>query len=252
METNVSYTIVGLFVISLFAAIIMGVIWLSVGFKIETNTTYKVYMKESVSGLNVDAPVEFNGVNVGTVKRIQIDQQDPQSVELLLSVNDSTPVTAGTRAMMNTRGLTGVGFIALQDKGLDREPLKKMPHEEYMVIPTAPSLFLRIDTALSKFNESMRNISDSIQSLLNKDNLDSIQQSLKNIETLSRDLSPLIKTSNDAIYLFSNQTLPMATQTLMNLDGVISNLNSITAEMKQNPSVIIRGKTARPLGPGEK
>lgn len=252
METNVSYTVVGLFVLSLFAAIIMGIIWLSAGFKLETNTTYKVYMKESVSGLNVDAPVEFNGVNVGTVKGIWIDQQDPQSVELLLSVKDSTPISEGTRAMMNTRGLTGVAFIALQDKGLSREPLKKLPGEEYFVIPTAPSLFLRIDTALSKFNESMRNISDSVQSLLNKDNLNSIHQSLKNIEKLTRELSPLIKTSNDAIYLFSNQTLPVATQTIMNLDNVINNLNAVTSEMKQNPAVIIRGKTSRPLGPGEK
>jgi phospholipid/cholesterol/gamma-HCH transport system substrate-binding protein len=58
METNVNYTIVGVFVISLMAVTIFTIIWLSSGFSSNVTKMYKVYMTESVSGLNIDSPVE--------------------------------------------------------------------------------------------------------------------------------------------------------------------------------------------------
>ena len=73
METNVNYTLAGVFVISLITAIVIGVIWLSSGFGSgQDYALYNVFMNESVSGLSADGPVEFNGVNVGTVSAIKI------------------------------------------------------------------------------------------------------------------------------------------------------------------------------------
>ena len=108
METKVNYTMVGLFVIGLFSAIVMSVIWLSAGMTATEYTVYQVLMKESVSGLSIDAPVEFNGVNVGNIKNIEISQKDPQVVIVLLNVKEHTPITVGTRATLNMKGLTGI------------------------------------------------------------------------------------------------------------------------------------------------
>src|SRR5690554_4942849 len=115
MDTNVNYTIVGIFVVSLVAAMVFGIIWLSAGFSSIQNTSYEIYMKESVAGLNVDSVVEFNGVNVGTVKKIEIDPIDPRLVYVLLSIKSTTPVSQGTKATLNTKGLTGVAYVALED-----------------------------------------------------------------------------------------------------------------------------------------
>ena len=69
MESNIHYTAVGAFVIGLMICVIMTILWLSSGFFNEENfSLYKVYMRESVSGLSVDSTVEYNGVVVGTVK----------------------------------------------------------------------------------------------------------------------------------------------------------------------------------------
>ena len=86
METNVNYTLAGLFVISLLSIVVIGIIWLSAGFNRADYTLYEVYMKESVSGLSVDGPVEFNGVNVGTVNMIKISHTNPKLVELFLKI----------------------------------------------------------------------------------------------------------------------------------------------------------------------
>jgi phospholipid/cholesterol/gamma-HCH transport system substrate-binding protein len=87
METNVNYTIVGIFVISIISVIILAIIWLSSGLSTQTYTIYKVLMQESVSGLSPDSVVEYNGVNVGSVTTIQINKKNPQIVEVLLKID---------------------------------------------------------------------------------------------------------------------------------------------------------------------
>jgi len=251
METNVRYTIAGAFVIVLLTAITLGVIWLSAGFSVETYDIYKVYMKESVSGLAVDAPVEFNGVNVGTVRRIQISQRDPKLVELLLRVRSSTPITQATRATMNMRGLTGVTFISLRDQGTDERKIPTFPGEEYPVIQTSPSFITRFDTALTELSQSLRSVSTSIQELLSKENINLMKDIMINIHSITKQLSPLLIRGLNTIDVFNRETLPATNQALINMDNIISNITKITTEMKTNPSVIIRGKEPQPLGPGE-
>lgn len=237
METNVNYTVVGAFVISLLAAIILGIIWLSSGFTVETSSTYLVYMQESVTGLSVEASVEYNGVNVGSVTEINLNKYNPHLVELMLSIKSGTPITHGTEATLATKGITGIAFVALKDKGSDLAPLKALPGQKYPIIKTAPSLFLRIDTALEKLTKSLSQVSNSIQSLLDAENLRSIKSTLKNLDQSSNRLSP-------ALQVISTQTIP-------EMNRVFSNMDSITKEIKDNPSILIRGSAQQPLGPGE-
>src|SRR3989442_13692913 len=69
--------------------------------------TYQMRTHESVSGLIVDAPVEFHGVEVGRVKRVELT--DPNSVNILLSVKKEAPVTSATVATITARGLATRG-----------------------------------------------------------------------------------------------------------------------------------------------
>jgi len=259
METNVRYTIAGLFVIVLFACMTLGIIWLSAGLSVETYEYYNVFMKESVSGLAVDGAVEYNGVSVGTVKSIKINRKDPELVELLLRIRSSTPITEDTTATLNMRGLTGVTFIALRDKGTSRILLRAKPGEPYPVIKTAPSLLMRFDQALTQLNASFHDVSVSVnavstqmQKLLDDKNIQHFSNVLQNLTTATQKLSPLIQNSYYMLDTLNRQTLPAANQAISNMNSVMNNMNAVSLELKQNPSVIIRGKTPQPLGPGEK
>lgn len=251
METNVNYTIVGLFVIVLTTVIVLTIIWLSSGLSAESYSTYKVYMKESVSGLSIDSAVEFNGVNVGTVTSIEISKKDPQLVELLLKIKHSTPVSQGTRAMLNSRGLTGITYIALQDKGADRRHLPILPGETYAVINTSPSLYLRIDTALGQFSTNFHRISLAIESLLNKENLQLLKAILRNTEIATKELTPFMHSGIDTLNVVTNQTLPLTNEVIGTIGIVTQNLQTLTDELKENPAVLLRGKAVPALGPGE-
>lgn len=272
MESKVNYTIVGAFVIVLFSAIIFIILWLSSGFAFIQKKTYLVYMTESVSGLSVDSVVEYNGVNVGSVKQIVINHQNPRIVELLLSINNDTPITEGTRATLNTKGLTGVAYVALKDQGTERTPLRTLPNQPYPVIKTSPSLFMRLDIALSSITMNFQKVSQSIRALLDQQNLLTIKQTLLNIQQItgtlaaqsqkmtavientakaSEQLTPLLRSSSSAVQLIQTQTLPAANEALINLNNMMSNLAEVSAIIKQNPAVMIRGKSPKSLGPGE-
>lgn len=273
METNVSYTIVGAFVITLLTAIILAIIWLSSGFSFDQYKTYLVYMQESVSGVSVDSPVEFNGVDVGTVKSISLNRKNPQLVELLLSIKNDTPLTKGTVATLNSRGFTGIAYVALKDKSTDLRPLVRERGQPYPVIPATPSLLMRLDTALTKVSKSIQSVSESIQTLLNKENQQSIKGILINIEQVTGNLAannrklnvildntakasaqfaPLLKSSQYTMQMLERQTLPATYQLLNNLNDVARTLSQVAGELKQNPSVFIRGAAPGAPGPGEK
>jgi phospholipid/cholesterol/gamma-HCH transport system substrate-binding protein len=266
METNVNYTIVGVFVVSLLAVIILGIIWLSAGFSVEKYTMYRVYMTESVSGLSIDAPVEYNGVNIGAVKSIKLNSHNPHLVDILLQIKSNTPITQATRATLNIRGLTGITYMALQDKGSDMRPLRIRDGQEYPVIETSPSLFLRLDTALSNLNTNLTQVATSMRSLLDDENLRSIKFTLSSMREISRTLAAnsaqftmmmhntakASQTLVPAMDTFMTQTLPSVNYAIHNLDTVSHNLSEISTEIKQNPAILIRGKAPQALGPGEK
>jgi phospholipid/cholesterol/gamma-HCH transport system substrate-binding protein len=244
METNVNYTIAGMFVITLVSIIIFAIIWLSAGFSFVQYDTYQVNMNEAVTGLNVDAQVDYNGVTVGKVAKIAINPHNPRLVELLLKIKHDTPITEGTRAKLDVRPLTGVASVALEDQGLNMTPLRKLPHQPYPVILTTPSIYLRLDAVFTQITHSFHQMSEdfqqitaSVEKLLDKDNLHSFKETLHSAQNM--------------MHLLELQTVPSANQTVTNMATITGNLSEISAEIKQNPAVLIRGQTQPPLGPGE-
>lgn len=272
METNVNYTIVGAFVIILFSFIVLAIIWLSSGFSFQQYSKYMIYMQESISGVTLDSPVEFNGVNVGTVSEIKLNHRNPQLVELILKIKSSTPVTQGTVATLTTRGVTGITYVALKDKSTDLRPLVVVGNQPYPVIKTAPSFFMRIDTILNQLSTNLHEVTQSIQAVLDKENLKSIKEILANMQDVTHALAnnsdrlnqilenttkasaqfgPMLQSSTSTMRTLETQTLPATYQLLNNLNEMTRNLNQVTIELKQNPSVLIRGPGAPQLGPGE-
>ena len=71
MEAKFNFAVVGIFVLTLGAALIGGVLWLTSGkYYGKSYKTYVTYMTESVAGLNLNAPVKYRGVDVGIVRKI--------------------------------------------------------------------------------------------------------------------------------------------------------------------------------------
>ena len=74
---------------------------------------YEIHYDISVSGLEIGAPVKYNGVRVGRVDRIWIDPKKVSQTNIALSLQEETPIKENTRAVLNVQGITGLKFIEL-------------------------------------------------------------------------------------------------------------------------------------------
>src|SRR5512137_1560401 len=135
METRVNRAVVGAFVLVLGAAGIAAVLWLGSGRLTQKEYgTYLAYFTESVSGLNLHAPVKSRGVAVGSVREISLDPTNPERVRLLLEVEKGTPVKEDTVAILGVQGLTGIAYIELSGGTRDSPMLREAPGDGAPVI----------------------------------------------------------------------------------------------------------------------
>lgn len=266
MESKISYTLVGAFVLILTVALIVFITWLSTGFTTKQYNTYLVIMNESVAGITTNSSVKYNGVDVGSVNNIVLSPKNPEQVRLYLQIEKHTPITQGTRATLNSQGLTGITYISLQGSDSDTTPLTILPGEKYPIIKASPSLFVRLDTALSQLTINMNQITQDINGVLGGKNTALFREILTNLNTTTDHLAAqshqldtiLINTAKSTrlfpslIETLTQRTLPSTNEVLDNLTLMSDNLLELSDSLKQNPAVLLRGQTSLPPGPGEK
>ncbi|SDZ81567.1 MlaD family protein [Microbulbifer marinus] len=303
------------FAITVLLGVVVWLIWHSLASA--RFTTYQILTQDSVSGLIPGAPVEFHGVDVGTVTEVQLT--GPRSVRILLEVEKGAPITRATAATITarglaTRGFTGYVYVLLEDAGTDQRPLTAAKGERYPRIPSTASRYVSLDTAISQVNQNVQVLTELARALLDDESiaslrsavenlqqvshmlaenqeslsaiitntqqasdrlgplLDSSNNTMKGLERVSRMLAqkqehlssiianteqasgrlgPLLKSSSDTINALQLQVLPEAYRTMANLNKLTSSMDRLTDKINRDPSILVRGSTPPPLGPGE-
>jgi phospholipid/cholesterol/gamma-HCH transport system substrate-binding protein len=262
------------FAVFLLVSTVAGAGWYF--FSVSQYATYQIYTAESVSGLIADAPVEFHGVDVGKVKSVRL--VNPHSVDIVLSIDRTAPVTSASVATITSRGLatrgfTGYVYISLEDVGSVSRPLTTRPGEPYPIIPTAPSKAVTLDTAMNQVNENFQVITRLLESILDKTTVASLKQSADNLQQVTKVLAentgklnaivantehashrfePLLESSHDTVTALQTQILPETHKALSHLDNLSSSFNDVATRINRDPSIVIRGAAPPPPGPGER
>lgn len=199
MESRVSYAAVGAFVL-IFSAILIGLgLWLGSDVTVQRYERYSIYFKESVSGLYLNAPVKYRGVVVGRVDRLELTDQNPERVHVLIAVHQDTPIKTDTRAKLDPQGVTGVVHIELTGGTLEA-PLLTSSGQTYPVIESEPSLFTRLDEALSQGLETLNQLAGQLSNLLNEDNQQNLQRTLAGLAEFSNTLSANSKQMENTLH----------------------------------------------------
>jgi phospholipid/cholesterol/gamma-HCH transport system substrate-binding protein len=190
MESKVNFAAVGAFVIVLAVAMIGGALWLSSGkYYRKAYDTYETYMTESVSGLNLNAPVRYRGVDVGRVRSIMLAPGNVEQVRLTLDVERGAPVKEDTLATLRTQGLTGIAFVELSAGRNDSPVLRARKGEPYPVITSAPSLIEHLETATPVLLANLARTTDNLNALLDEPNRRAMGAMLANLAVLTRTLA---------------------------------------------------------------
>lgn len=226
MENKISYALVGFFVIAMSALLIATGLWLAFKTEEKQYDTYIVDMKESVSGLNINALVKYQGVQVGKVARIEFIPNQADVIRLYLDIADGTPLREDATAKLASQGLTGLAYIELEGGKSDKPLPVKKPFSE---IRFKPSLLVRVDAGVSNLLEkadgltadaekliaNVITLSEQANKILGEENQQTFANTLKNVEVLSQVLAERKDTINAS---------------LINLEKVLKNTAQITAD----------------------
>lgn len=232
MDTKANYTVVGIFVIALGVMLVIFIMWLTSLQHREVYDVYIVYMHEEVSGLGPQGPVRYNGVKVGYVDSIWLNPQDAQQVVLKLKVRHGTPVTTSTVATLMSEGITGIAYVGLKALTSQAPPLRAKPGEKYPIIPSEPSLLLKLSTALEDVTKTIKSLTDSVNKVFSDSNRQAISASLENIATVTKTVANNSKNIDSSLQSMS-KLLDNGEKASQRLPVVMQELESTLAAFKQ-------------------
>ena len=114
----------------------------------------------------------------------------------------------------------------------------------------------KLDAILGNADITLKNTAAASQKL--PDIMNSVQQSAQSIKQLSSQLTIsankadiLLSNGSTAMQTVNNQLMPQLLSSLTDIQAVITNVKSVSAQMAVDPAVIIRGKAPAAAGPGE-
>ncbi len=185
METRAHYVLIGVFAILAAVSGLAFVVWLG---KVEVDREfafYRIRFDGAVTGLSLGSDVRYNGIKVGEVSSLGLDQDDPSKVLVRVKVNPTTPVTEDSVCSLEIQGLTGVAFVQISGGSPYSKRLVAARGEGPPFIPARRSeiqkIFADVPTLLSTVNE----VANKVSELLNQDNREAIGATLRHIEQVT-------------------------------------------------------------------
>ena len=196
MENKAHAMAAGAFVLVVSALLALLAVWL-----LRDNSQrdmYEMSTSETVSGLQPQAVVRFRGVPVGKVEVIGFDNKVKGNVLIRISIDRAAPVTKSVFATVASQGVTGLGFIQLDDSGTSSERL--VPNDDDPPrIPLKPGGLDKLLKQSEVIFDQVEQASTKLNRMLAEDNqkrlvtaLDSMGQAASNISVLSTTLTSIL------------------------------------------------------------
>jgi phospholipid/cholesterol/gamma-HCH transport system substrate-binding protein len=242
----VNYALVGGFVLVLSGLLIAILLWIASGGAFRKQ--YDLYLAvehESVAGLNPNAPVKYNGVDVGKVRSIKLDPAEPERVQLTFAIEQGTPVRQDTLAVLKIQGLTGIAYVELSGGTAGAALLKPTSQEPYPEIRTRPSLSTRLETVLTSVLAKLDRTSGNIDAVLSTENRAALSSALADIAAVAHTIAARRGTL-DAGITSAARTFDNAARDSAQLGPAIERVGAAAAAVEKmgNAATVASGKAA--------
>ena len=124
MEKNANYALVGLSTLILTVALTLFIVWIA---RVRINSEYDLYdivFAGPVRGLTEGGEVHFNGIKVGEVIKIALDETNPNNVIARARITDNVPIRVDSYATLEPQGITGLNYVQISAGTATKQLLK--------------------------------------------------------------------------------------------------------------------------------
>ena len=222
METRASHVLIGAFSFVALVLAFLFVLWLGKLSLDREWDDYDIVFKEAVIGLSVGGAVQYNGIQVGDVRKLKLDPSNPSEVIALVRVAGDTPIKTDTHAKLTFTGLTGVAVIQLTGGSPASPPLVAADGQ------TRPTI-VADESALQKFMSSSEGIVTNVNDLLlrlslllNQENVDKVAAALDHIEKVSGSVASKRDDLGEAIANINEASRTLTTTLAQTKEALVS------------------------------
>ena len=182
METRANHVLIGIFTLAGLALIVVLGLWSARFQAAAAWTDYEIRFGQAVTGLSVGSTVQYNGINMGSVKDLYLDPDDPRQVVAIVRLKSEAPVRTDTTARLSISGLTGVALIQLRGGSPEKPPLTAAPDEDLPVIVAEESPLQRLIEASEDIASTASEVMLRLLDFLSEENADRVATTLDNLD----------------------------------------------------------------------
>ncbi|CUH51229.1 MlaD family protein [Shimia marina] len=248
METRANYLLIGIFALVGLIGSFGFVLWLA---KIDLERQYAYYdvLFDNVSGLGTAGAVRYNGLPVGQVVMLELDDADPSKVRVRIEVAADTPVKTDTIAKLQGQGVTGVSFVALSGGSATAQALPELGE-----ITTEKSALQSVVEGAPELMEKAIGLLENLQGVVSAENTAAVNELLGNLASasgrLDRTLAEFEELSDDVgsaareIAAFTGRLEQLSDTAEVTLEEATSALGSIKEAAERTEGTLTNAESA--------
>jgi len=201
-------------------AVILAVItWKAGNFKVAVGG-YEVKVQfQNIEGVETNAPVRLNGLEVGRVKDIDIIYGDVPKVEMILWINGDMKIPKNAKVYVKNMGFMGEKFIGIYAENIQEGYLNKGE----VVIGEEPASFENMVADLKSISE---NINERLT--VNSQNIDEI---FANMRVTMKNMAGITENINERLTVNKH----LVDDTMVRVNNLSKNFEEMSADLKINP-----------------
>ena len=180
----------------------------------------------NIDGVDQNAPVRLNGLEIGRVKTIKVLYGDDEKMELALWIDEGTKIREGSQAFVKNMGLFGEKYIGLTIG----EPGREYLASGAVIIGEEPGNFEKMLGDGQVLAENLKEMSARINEHLKK-NRENIDEILASLRVVSKNLASITENVDERLTV--NKQL--IDDTILRVNSATRNFDEMSYDLKLNP-----------------
>jgi phospholipid/cholesterol/gamma-HCH transport system substrate-binding protein len=240
METRAEYVLVGGFVLSLLALLVVALLWLVQAQYNAQAARYDIYFEGSVAGLDEGSTVRYNGVPIGRVSDISLDPENLDRVRVSIAISPRIVIKSDATAQIEIQGLTGGAYVEIAGSNSDAPRLVAQEGQPYPVIAAQNSQFQQVINAAPELLEKLSDLTDRLNSVTDAKNRADLAQTLDNLRQVT-GVAAAHKQDIGAMLGDMSASLSRFDQLLAQSQNLIAQLSRLADSLERDPTRLIYG-----------
>lgn len=185
METKANYVAVGAFVLTCMVALAIAVLWLAGAQYANEYAVYRTYFAGPVTGLGAGTIVRYNGIDVGNVRAVNFDPNNPRQIIADLQIDPQLRLRQDATVTLEMQGLTGGIYVEITGGTIDSPFLVRGEGEDFLEIPSRQSAIQRLYEDTPELLARLTQLTEYGLDLLSDDNRQALAESLAHLRDIT-------------------------------------------------------------------